>query len=72
VLFSLACRKDSTAYKYFDLSHLHSAGVKPGECSGRDCGNLVESMGKSGPPQGVIAACIVLELGPGSRFETNG
>jgi hypothetical protein len=26
VLFSLACRKDSTAHKYFDLSHLHPGG----------------------------------------------
>src|SRR5579863_8358956 len=48
VLFSLTCCKVSTSHKYFGLSHLHSGGWELGLRGAQGCGNLVESLAKSG------------------------
>ncbi len=71
VLFSLACRKDSIAHKYFDLSHLHPGG----RALDNAVAYAVEILWKVWqvrPSPGAIAARIALEIRPGSRFETNG
>src|ERR1700683_4438709 len=48
VLFSLTCCKVSTWHKYFGFSHLTSGGREPRRSGAPGCGNLVESLAKSG------------------------